>query len=272
MSSVDVRKTAVTSANTESSRVVLLVEDEKDLDCKIASALEQTGYLVRSVSMVSASNVARANGASILIRSRFLRGSDSLENLKLMRRQGIKIPVLMISAQASVDEIVQGLRAGADDYLVQPFCISELVARVDAMLRRLGEIKTTRLCAGDLEVDLVEQAAFKGSERIKLLRREYELLEYFLYRPGQLITRAMLLKNVWQFRSDVESNVIDTHISNLRRKIDDVGLPSRIVNVRGRGFILIDDERASLLPRGRSSGSYRRLQSVRSSFAAVPVG
>ena len=229
---------AVTSACTESSRVVLLVEDEKDLDCRIAIALEQTGYFVRRVSMVAAANVARANGASILILPRRLPRSDSLENLKLMRKQGIKIPVLMISTQSSVDEIVQGLRAGADDYLVQPFYISELVARVEAILRRRGEIKTTKLCAGDLEVDLVEQTVFQGNKQIKLLRREYELLEYFLYRPDQLITRAMLLENVWQFRSDVQSNVIDTHISNLRRKIDDFGLPSRIANVRGRGYVL----------------------------------
>jgi two-component system OmpR family response regulator len=114
----------------------------------------------------------------------------------------------------------------------------ELVARVEAVLRRLGEISTTRLRVDDLEIDLLDQTAFKGGAKLNLLPREFKLLEYFLRRPGQLITRAMLLKDVWHYDFEVETNVVDTHISNLRRKIDDHGLPSRIANVRGLGYML----------------------------------
>jgi two-component system OmpR family response regulator len=146
--------------------------------------------------------------------------------------------VLTISASSSGDEIAEGLRAGADDYLPKPFYMMELVARVEAVLRRLGEISTTRLRVDDLEIDLLDQTAFKGGAKLNLLPREFKLLEYFLRRPGQLITRAMLLKDVWHYDFEVETNVVDTHISNLRRKIDDHGLPSRIANVRGLGYML----------------------------------
>ena len=228
----------MTKGPSVGASTILLVEDEEELANEIKAELEANGYLVRMVSIVEAVETAQAGGPALLILDRILHGVDSLQKLELLRKQGVKIPVLIISASSSGEEIAEGLRAGADDYLAKPFYMVELVARVQAILRRLGNISTTRLIVGDLEMDLLEQTAFKAGEKLNLLPREFKLLEYFLRRPGQLVTRALLLKDVWQFEFEVETNVVDTHISNLRRKIDDHGFPSRIANVRGLGYML----------------------------------
>ena len=217
---------------------VLLVEDEIDLVNEIKAELERNGYLVRPVSIADVADIARTNGAAMLILDRLFYGLDSLRTLEDLRRQGIKIPVLMISSLSSVDEIAQGLKAGADDYLAKPFYMVELVARTEALLRRLGDLRTTRLSVDDLEMDLIEETAFRGGEKIDLLPRELKILEYFLRHAGHVVTREMLLKDVWHHDPGTETNVVDAHISNLRRKIDDHGLPSRIANVRGIGYML----------------------------------
>ncbi|WP_298102623.1 response regulator transcription factor [Bradyrhizobium sp.] len=216
----------------------MLVEDEEDLANEIKAELEGDGYLVRRLSIADAADAAAMSDAAMLILDRIHHGIDSLHTVQIIRKQGAKIPVLIISACSSADDVAEGLRAGADDYLPKPFYMVELVARVEAMLRRLGDISTTRLIVGDLEIDLLEGTAFKASAKLNLLPREFKLLEYFARRPGQLITRAMLLKDVWQYDFEVETNVVDTHISNLRKKIDEHGLPSRIANVRGLGYML----------------------------------
>lgn len=217
---------------------ILLVEDEIELANEIKAELERNGYLVRSVSIADVADIARTNGAAILILDRLLYGVDSLSALEDMRKQGIKIPVLVVSVLSSVDDIAQGLKAGADDYLTKPFYMVELVARIEALLRRLGEVRTTRLSVDDLEMDLIEQTAFRGGKKIDLLPRELKLLEYFLRHAGQMVTREMLLKDLWQYDLGTGTNVVDAHISNLRRKIDEHGLPSRIANVRGIGYML----------------------------------
>ncbi len=217
---------------------ILLVEDEAELANEIKAELEETGYLVRCASMADAAGAARTDGAALLILDRMLDGVDCLEKLELLRKQGVKIPVLIISASAAASDIAEGLRVGADDYLAKPFYMVELVARVGAMLRRLGDVSTTRLNVGDLAIDLLEQTASKSGTKLNLLPREFKLLEYFLRRPSQLVTRAMLLKDVWRYDFEIETNVVDTHISNLRRKIDDHGFPSRIANIRGLGYML----------------------------------
>jgi two-component system, OmpR family, response regulator len=217
---------------------LLLVEDEVELANEIKAELERNGYLVRAVSMADVADIARTNGAAMLILDRLVYGVDSLRALEDMRKQGIKIPVLVISALSSVGDIAQGLKAGADDYLAKPFYMVELVARTEALLRRLGEVRTTRLSVDDLEMDLIEQTAFRGGNKIDLLPRELKLLEYFLRQAGQIVTREMLLKDLWQYDLGIETNVVDAHISNLRRKLDEPGLPSRIANVRGIGYML----------------------------------
>jgi two-component system OmpR family response regulator len=217
---------------------ILLVEDDIELATEIRNELERSGYFVRSVSMADTVDIARTNGAAMLILDRLLYGVDCLGTLEDLRKQGIKIPVLVISVLSSAGEKAQGLDAGADDYLAKPFYMVELLARVDALLRRLGDVHTTKLSVDDLEMDLIEQTAFRGGKKIDLLPRELKLLEYFLRRPGQVVTREMLLKDVWQYDLGMETNVVDAHISSLRRKIDDHGLPSRIANVRKMGYML----------------------------------
>ena len=217
---------------------ILLVEDEIELATEIKIELERNGYFVRSVSMADMVDIARTNGAAMLILDRLLYGVDCLGTLKDLHKQGIKIPVLVTSVLSSAGEIAQGLKAGADDYLAKPFYMVELLARVEALLRRLGDVRTTKLSVDDLEMDLIEQAAFRGGKKIDLLPRELKLLEYFLRRPGQVVTRVMLLKDVWQYDLGMETNVVDAHISNLRRKIDDHGLPSRIANVFKLSYML----------------------------------
>jgi two-component system, OmpR family, response regulator len=217
---------------------ILLVEDEIELANEIKAELERNGYLVRPGSMANMADIARTDGVAMLILDRLLYGVDSLRALEDLRKQGIKIPVLVISVLSSVAEIAQGLKAGADDYLAKPFYMVELVARTEALLRRLGDARTTRLSVDDLEMDLIEQAALRGGKKIDLLPRELKLLEYFLRHAGQIVTREMLLKDLWQHDPGIETNVVDAHISNLRRKIDDPGLPSRIASVRGIGYML----------------------------------
>jgi two-component system, OmpR family, response regulator len=173
-----------------------------------------------------------------MIMDRIVFGEDSLKTLEALRKEGIKVPVLVISALSSIDERVHGLKAGGDDYLVKPFAMVELVARVEALLRRLDDVRTTKLRVGDLEMDLIEQTVYRGDTKIDLLPREFKLLEYFLRHPGQVITRAMLLEEVWQYHFSLETNVVDVHISNLRKKIDVKGVSSLIVNIRGAGFML----------------------------------
>jgi two-component system, OmpR family, response regulator len=220
------------------AQTILLVEDETELATEIRRELEGRGYLIRAASIAQAADAARVGDAAMLIMDRMVFGEDSLLTLEALRKEGIKMPVLVISALSSVDEKVKGLKAGGDDYLTKPFAMIELVARVEAMLRRLDDVRTTKLRVGDLEMDLIEKTVYRGGTKIELLPREFRLLEYFLRHPGRVITRAMLLEEVWQYHFSIETNVVDVHISNLRKKIDTKGAPSLIVNIRGAGFML----------------------------------
>jgi len=219
-------------------KTILLVEDEKEMETEIKNELEGRGYLVRTGSIAEAADAARVGDVAVLIMDRIVFGEDSLTTLQTLRKEGIKVPVLVISGLSSIDEKVRGLRAGGDDYLAKPFAMVELVARVEALLRRLEDLRTTKLRAGDLEMDLIEQTVYRGNTKIDLLPREFKLLEYFLRHQGRVITRAMLLQEVWQYHFSLETNVVDVHISNLRKKIDVRGTPSLILNIRGAGFML----------------------------------
>jgi two-component system OmpR family response regulator len=221
---------------------VLLVEDDDAMAEEIVVELNRLGYKVhRAAAIVDGEDAARVGGAAVMIMDRMLHGVDSLTMLEKLREEGIKTPVLVISALSSVDERIRGLRAGGDDYLVKPFAMGELAARLQALLRRLDDMRATKLRAGDLEMDLIEQTVKRDGHEIDLLPREFKLLEYFLRRPRQLITRAMLLEGVWRYRFTPETNVVDVHIGNLRRKIDRHGEASLIANIRGAGFMLNAD-------------------------------
>ena len=220
------------------AQTIVLVEDEQDMANEIKGELEGRGYLVRRASIAEAADAARAGDAAMMIMDRIVFGEDSLVTLEVLRNEGVKVPVLVISALASVDEKVKGLKAGGDDYLTKPFAFVELAARVESMLRRLDDLRTTKLRVGDLEMDLIEKTAHCGDTKLDLMPREFELLEYFLRHPDQVITRKMLLENVWQYHFSLETNVVDVHIGNLRRKIDVQGRPSRIASIRRMGFML----------------------------------
>jgi two-component system OmpR family response regulator len=228
----------VTGKSEAHPKSILLVEDEKEMADEIRSELESRGYFVRPASIAEAADAARVGDAAMIIMDRIVFGEDSLVTLESLRKEGVKVPVLVISALSSIDEKVKGLKAGGDDYLTKPFAMVELVARAEAMLRRLDDVRITKLRVGDLEMDLIEKTVYRGGAKIDLLPREFRLLEYFLRHPGRVITRAMLLEDVWQYHFSLETNVVDVHISNLRKKIDTKGPPSLIVNIRGAGFML----------------------------------
>lgn len=219
-------------------RPILLVEDQPEIAAAISGELESQGHPVRHVSVAEATGMARLGDAALIILDRIIFGVDCLPNLELLRRQGIKTPVLVISSLSSVDEKVRGLKAGADDYLAKPFAMPELAARVDALLRRLEGVRSTELKVGDFEMDLVERTVHCAGAKVELLPREFDLLEYFLRRPDQLVTRAMLLGDLWKHHFTSETNVVDAHVSNLRRKIDVKNYPSRILSIRRAGFML----------------------------------
>jgi two-component system OmpR family response regulator len=219
-------------------RHILLVEDDKEFAIEIKSELENRDHLVRLASMAESADTARAGDAALLIIDRLIFGVDCLPNLELLRNEGIKVPVLVISILSSVDEKVRGLKAGADDYLAKPFAMAELGARVEALLRRLDGVRSTKLKVGDFEMDLIERTVHCAGTKIELLPRELDLLEYFLRRPGQVITREMILQDVWKYPFSAATNVVDAHVSNLRQKIDKKNVPSRILSIRKTGFML----------------------------------
>jgi two-component system OmpR family response regulator len=221
---------------------VLLVEDESALAEEISVELRRRGYEVQSAETVQDGlRVARTGDPAILILDRMLHGEDGLSIVAALREEGVKTPVLVISALSAIDERIHGLKAGGDDYLVKPFAMGELAARVEALLRRLDDVRTTRLRIGSLEIDLVERTVRRGGREIDLLPREFKLLEYFVRRPDQVVTRAMLLEDVWHYNFLPQTNLVDVHISNLRRKIDAKGDAPLITNIRGVGFMFHAD-------------------------------
>ena len=228
----------LTRTPSANPRPILIVEDEQEFADQVKSELERIGYLVRLASMSEVVRAARQGDASLLILDRPISGVDCLPSLELLRSENVKVPVLVVSILSSVDEKVRGLKAGADDYLAKPFAMAELGARVEALLRRLGGARQTTLKVGDFEMDLIERTVFCAATKIDLGPREFKLLEYFLRRPGQMITRTMLLQDVWDHELSIESNVIDAHVTNLRKKIDLKNRPSRILNVRRVGYVL----------------------------------
>ena len=173
-----------------------------------------------------------------MIVDRLLPGMDGLTIIEAMRYEGLRTPVLVLSALGAVDDRVRGLRAGGDDYLTKPFARMELVARIEALLRRPVESRDTVLEVGPLRLDLIERTAKRGDRAIGLLPREFRLLEYMMRRKDQMLTRAMLLEEVFNYKFIPQTNLVDVHMGRLRRKVDQPPEPPMIHNVRGVGFIL----------------------------------
>lgn len=218
---------------------VLLIEDDNETANEIMAELVDRGYEVeRAATGIEGLDKARAGEADIMIVDRLLPGVDGLTIIEVVRNEQVRTPVLVLSALGAVDDRVRGLRAGGDDYLTKPFAIVELIARIEALLRRPGEDRETVLRVGPIEVDLLERTVKRDGRPIELLPREFRLLEYMMRRSDQLLTRAMLFEEVWNYKFVPQSNLVDVHMGRLRRKIDPPGEVPVIHNVRGEGFIL----------------------------------
>ena len=219
---------------------ILLIEDDPQMAEEIVLELNRAHYDVMTVNSTDAGLAAlREHPAALMIMDRLLDGQDSLPMIETMRDRGIMVPILLISSLAAVDDRIHGLKAGGDDYLSKPFAVGELAARVEALLRRAIDSRSTILRVGPLEMDLIERQVRRGARLLDLLPREFKLLEYFMRRPGLTITRAMLLEDVWNYRVlPTTTNVVDVHVSNLRRKVDAPGESHLMETVRGVGFRL----------------------------------
>jgi len=218
---------------------LLLIEDDAETAEDIVSDFGARGYAVVHVANgLEGLSQARANDYTLVIVDRMLPGLDGLSILETLRREHFQFPVLVLSALGDVDNRVRGLKAGGDDYLTKPFAFAELAARVEALLRRPGVTRETTLRAGPLEMDLIDRKVCRGERSIDLLPREFKLLEFLVRRPGQVMTRAMLLEDVWNYRFLSETNLVDVHIGKLRRKIDAPGETPMIHTIRGTGFML----------------------------------
>ena len=216
---------------------ILLVEDAAEIAREICDDLDDRGYdLVWKHDGGSALAEARAQFYAALILDRMLPDMDGLAVLGRLREENSVVPVLVLSALGAVDDRVRGLKAGGDDYLTKPFAMEELAARIDALLRRPLETRETALRAGSFELDLIDRVARRDGADIDILPREFRLLEYLMRRPGQVVTRAMLLEDVWHYRFVPQTNLVDVHLGRLRRKIDLPNAPSMIESVKGVGF------------------------------------
>jgi two-component system, OmpR family, response regulator len=222
--------------------LVLLIEDDRELAGAIRLDLEADGHTVHiAETMAEGLQAARSGDVAALIIDRLMDGENGLSIVETLRSEGKWTPALVVSGLTSVDERIAGLKAGCDDYLVKPFDVRELTARVEALLRRGGDVGLVRLRVADLEMDLIERTVRREGRLVDLVPREFKLLEYFMRRPGQTVTRAMLLEDVWNFQPPAYTNVVDVQIGNLRRKLDPTGNRRVIVSVRSVGFKLNAD-------------------------------
>jgi len=218
---------------------ILLVEDDPEMALKISSDMEKLGFSIDVTDTAAAAlESIRLNKPSLMIADRMLNGVDTIAMIEKLRSDGIHIPVIFASAMASVDERILGLKAGGDDYIVKPFIIGELAARVEALLRRSASVPHTKLRAGSLELDLIERRARRGDRQLTLLPREFKLLEYLIRHANQIVTRAMLLEDVWNYRFLPQTNLVDVHIGKVRKKVDGPGEVHLIQSVRNAGFML----------------------------------
>ncbi|WBO22052.1 winged helix-turn-helix domain-containing protein [Sphingomonas abietis] len=220
---------------------ILLIEDDRQTAGYIVKGLGEEGMTVDHADNGRDGLFhATDGGYDAIILDRMLPGMDGMAVLGALRAGGIHTPVLMLSALGAVDDRVAGLTAGSDDYLAKPFAFAELLARLRLMLRRggVGAQPTTSLACGDLDMDLLSRKVKRGARAIDLQPREFRLLEYLLRHKEQVVTRTMLLEGVWDYHFDPGTNVIDVHVSRLRRKIDDGEAVPLIHTVRGAGYRL----------------------------------
>jgi len=221
----------------------LVIEDDSQAAAYIARGLKEQGHLVEHAEDGEQGlALAQEDRFDALVVDRMLPKLDGLSIVAKLRDDGVRTPVLFLSALGEVDDRVKGLKAGGDDYLTKPFAFSELSARLEALVRRgAPDDVQTKLKVADLEIDMLARRCTRGGKRIDLQPREFKLLEYLMRNEGQVVTRTMLLENVWEYHFDPQTNVIDVHISRLRSKIDkDFELPL-LKTIRGSGYTIRAD-------------------------------
>lgn len=219
---------------------ILVIEDDRATADYVAKGLIEAGHVV-DIARYGKDGLflALSETYEVVVTDRMLPGPDGLSILRALRSAGKRTPVLVLTALGEVGARVEGLDAGADDYLVKPFAFSELRARVDALARRpAGIIEATTLRVADLEMDLLKRTVRRAGRPIELLPTEFRLLEYMMRHAGQVLTRTMLLEHVWDFNFDPTTNVVDVQISRLRKKIDQGFDPPLLRTVRGAGYAL----------------------------------
>jgi two-component system OmpR family response regulator len=219
---------------------ILVVEDDVDTADYIAKGLREAGYTVEHVpDGRDGLYLASSSAFDAVVMDRMTPGMDGLSVVKALRAAGVETPILILSALAQLDERVTGLRAGADDYLAKPFGFSELHARIENLIRRRGgKSVETQLRCGDLAMDLLSRKVVRSGKPLDLLPREFKLLEYFLRHKDRVVTRTMLLEQVWDYRFDPHTSIIDTHISRLRKKLDEGFEKPLLHTLRGVGYRL----------------------------------
>jgi two-component system, OmpR family, response regulator len=222
---------------------ILVVEDDSVAREYLAKALREAGHTVDGAANgVDGLHIATSQPIDLLIVDRMLPKLDGLTLIQSLRATGRKTPVLILSALGDVDDRITGLRAGGDDYLTKPYHIAELLARIDALIRRGdGSSADRKLRVADLELDRMTRRVTRGSKKIALTAREFQLLEFLMRHGGQVVTRTMLLESVWDYHFDPQTNVIDVHISRLRFAIDKGFDKPLLHTVRGAGYSLRED-------------------------------
>ena len=217
---------------------ILVVEDDKKIASFVVKGLRQSGFAVdHAADGEQGLLLAGTVSYDAAVVDVMLPKLDGLSLLRQLRAQGVRLPIIILSARATVDDRVQGLQAGGDDYLTKPFAFSELLARIQALLRRASHSpEPTRLTAGGLTLDLLNREAMRDGRKIELQSREFALLEYLLRNPGRVVTKTMILEHVWDYSFDPQTNVVDVLVHRLRAKVDpDKNL---IHTLRGVGYVL----------------------------------
>lgn len=219
---------------------ILLVEDDVDAAGFVRRGLMEAGHTVdHAASGRDGLMLAAGESYDVIILDRMLPQLDGLAITRTVRASGVKTPILLLTALGGIDDRVEGLEAGGDDYLVKPFAFAELLARVHALARRPPpqDVQTV-LRVGDLEMDLLGRTVTRAGRRLELQPREFRLLEYLMRNAGRVVTRTMLLEHVWEFHFDPKTNIVETHVSRLRAKVDRGFGADLIQTVRGSGYIL----------------------------------
>ena len=224
---------------------ILLIEDDKETCLHIAYALNGEGHEISVChDGLDGLEQARVGNYSALIVDRMLPGLDGLTLVRRLRSEGKTVPILFLTTMSGLNDRVEGLQAGGDDYLIKPFALSELLARVYAITRRnnnLAANEPVRLQIGDLEIDLIRRTVRRAGKRIELQAQEFRLLEFLMRNVGRPVTRSMLLENVWDLNFDPRTNIVETHMSRLRSKIRRDTDSDPIQNIRGSGYMLAAD-------------------------------